>query len=72
MNHDFALQTYLSKLKNNLDARTQAVQHYTDEIHSILTPEQSLKYMRWVDDNHERVQAQVDKSETMSSSGTSQ
>ncbi|KAJ0400974.1 hypothetical protein P43SY_008777 [Pythium insidiosum] len=43
----------------------------TDMIHSILTPEQSLNYLRWVDMNQERLPHYVDKSPLMANSGAS-
>lgn len=63
--------TYLSKLKNSLEARAKEVQEQTDIVHSILTPEQSLNYLRWVDTNQERLPGYVDKSLSLSHSGAS-
>ncbi|KAJ0401350.1 hypothetical protein ATCC90586_001767 [Pythium insidiosum] len=63
--------TYLSKLKASLEKRAREVQTQTDMIHSILTPEQSLNYLRWVDMNQERLPHYVDKSPLMANSGAS-
>ncbi|GLD93357.1 hypothetical protein PINS_up001949 [Pythium insidiosum] len=63
--------TYLSKLKASLEKRAREVQTQTDVIHSILTPEQSLNYLRWVDMNQERLPHYVDKSPLMANSGAS-
>ncbi|TMW55889.1 hypothetical protein Poli38472_008537 [Pythium oligandrum] len=60
---------YLSKLKHSLEERAKEVQTQTDTIHSILTPEQSLTYLRWVDMNQDHLASFVDKSTTISSSG---
>ncbi|KAL4154844.1 hypothetical protein PRNP1_006958 [Phytophthora ramorum] len=53
--------TYLSKLKKSLEQRSEAVQRQTEMLHSILTPEQSLTYLRWVDANQDRLPNYVDK-----------
>ena len=54
-------QTYLCKLKKSLEQRSEAVQRQTEMLHSILTPEQSLTYLRWVDPNQDRLPSFVDK-----------
>ncbi|CAI5743557.1 unnamed protein product [Hyaloperonospora brassicae] len=53
--------TYLCKLKKSLEQRSEAVQRQTEMLHSILTPEQSLTYLRWVDANQDRLPSFVDK-----------
>ncbi|CEG38341.1 hypothetical protein L916_18723 [Plasmopara halstedii] len=53
--------TYLSKLKKSLEQRAEAVQQQTEKLHSILTPEQSLTYMQWVDANQDRLPNFVEK-----------
>ncbi|CAH0484796.1 unnamed protein product [Peronospora farinosa] len=60
--------TYLSKLKKSLEQRSEAVQRQTEMLHSILTPEQSLTYLRWVDANQDRLPDFVDK--TLNSSAS--
>jgi hypothetical protein len=62
----------LSKLKDSLEDRAKEVQQQTDVIHSILTPEQSLNYLRWVDVNQDRLPGFVDKSVSLSHSGASE
>jgi hypothetical protein len=64
--------TYLSKLKNSLEQRSEAVQRHTEMIHSILTPEQSLTYLRWVDANQDRLPNFIDRSISMSTTGSSE
>lgn len=64
-------QTYLSKLKKSLEQRAEAVQRHTEMIHSILTPEQSLTYMRWVDANQDRLPGFIDRSVSLSTTGSS-
>ncbi|KAF1333653.1 Tgacg-sequence-specific dna-binding protein tga-1b, partial [Globisporangium splendens] len=64
--------TYLSKLKNSLEQRSEAVQRHTEMIHSILTPEQSLTYLRWVDANQDRLPSFIDRSMTMSNTSSSE
>lgn len=63
--------TYLSKLKKSLEQRAEAVQRQTERLHSILTPEQSLTYMRWVDANQDRLPNFVDKTLSMPNTGAS-
>jgi hypothetical protein len=65
------LQTYLSKLKKSLEQRSEAVQRQTEMLHSILTPEQSLTYLRWVDANQERLPNFVDKTLSMPNTAAS-
>ncbi|KAF4129599.1 bZIP transcription factor, partial [Phytophthora infestans] len=63
--------TYLSKLKRSLEQRSEAVQRQTEMLHSILTPEQSLIYLRWVDANQDRLPNFVDKTLTVPNTGAS-
>ncbi|RLN44572.1 hypothetical protein BBJ28_00018090 [Nothophytophthora sp. Chile5] len=64
--------TYLSKLKKSLEQRSEAVQRHTEMLHSILTPEQSLTYLRWVDANQDRLPNYVDKTLSMTNTGASE
>ncbi|KAG6580410.1 TGACG-sequence-specific DNA-binding protein TGA-1B [Phytophthora cinnamomi] len=57
--------TYLSKLKKSLEQRSEAVQRQTEMLHSILTPQQSLTYLRWVDANQDRLPNYVDKTQSV-------
>ncbi|KAG1711548.1 hypothetical protein DVH05_008797 [Phytophthora capsici] len=63
--------TYLSKLKKSLEQRSEAVQRQTEMLHSILTPEQSLTYLRWVDANQDRLPNFVDKTLSVPNTGAS-
>ncbi|KAG2785399.1 hypothetical protein PC129_g667 [Phytophthora cactorum] len=63
--------TYLSKLKKSLEQRSEAVQRQTEMLHSILTPEQSLIYLRWVDANQDRLPNFVDKALSVPNTGAS-
>ncbi|ETL81045.1 hypothetical protein F441_19228 [Phytophthora nicotianae CJ01A1] len=63
--------TYLSKLKRSLEQRSEAVQRQTEMLHSILTPEQSLTYLRWVDANQDRLPNFVDKTLSVPNTGAS-
>jgi hypothetical protein len=65
-------QNYLSKLKKSLEQRSEAVQRHTEMLHSILTPEQSLTYMRWVDVNQDRLPSFVDKTISVKNSTMSE
>ncbi|KAI9906754.1 hypothetical protein PsorP6_004321 [Peronosclerospora sorghi] len=58
-----------NKLKKSLEMRSEAVQQRTEMLRSILTPEQSLTYLRWVDANQDRLPDFLDK--TLLKSGTS-
>ncbi|RLN75967.1 hypothetical protein BBJ28_00009594 [Nothophytophthora sp. Chile5] len=64
--------TYLSKLKKSLEQRSETVQRHTEMLHSILTPEQSLTYLRWVDANQDRLPNYVDKTLSMTNTGASE
>lgn len=48
------------------------MQRHTEMIHSILTPEQSLTYLRWVDANQDRLLGFIDRSMTMSNTSSSE
>ncbi|KAL3674739.1 hypothetical protein V7S43_000671 [Phytophthora oleae] len=63
--------TYLSKLKKSLEQRSEAVQRQTEMLHSILSPEQSLTYLRWVDANQDRLPNFVDKTLSVPNTGAS-
>uniref|UniRef100_A0AAV1UN59 BZIP domain-containing protein n=1 Tax=Peronospora matthiolae TaxID=2874970 RepID=A0AAV1UN59_9STRA len=63
--------TYLCKLKHSLEKRSEAVQKQTEMLHSILTPEQSLTYLRWVDANQDRLPSFVDKTVSVPNTGAS-
>ncbi|POM75410.1 Hypothetical protein PHPALM_7493 [Phytophthora palmivora] len=63
--------TYLRKLKKSLEQRSEAVQRQTEMLHSILTPEQSLTYLRWVDANQDRLPNFVDKTLSVPNTGGS-
>ncbi|KAF4323556.1 hypothetical protein BBO99_00003124 [Phytophthora kernoviae] len=64
--------TYLSKLKKSLEQRSEAVQRHTELLHSILTPEQSLTYLRWVDRNQDRLPDYVDQTLSVANTNTSE
>ncbi|KAG7400762.1 hypothetical protein PHYBOEH_004568 [Phytophthora boehmeriae] len=64
--------TYLSKLKKSLEQRSEAVQRHTEMLHSILTPEQSLTYLRWVDRNQDRLPDYVDQTLSVANTNTSE
>lgn len=63
--------TYLSKLEKSLEQRSEAVQRQSATLHSILTPEQSLTYLRWVDANQDRLPKFVETTLSASSCGVS-
>ncbi|DBA04821.1 TPA: hypothetical protein N0F65_004458, partial [Lagenidium giganteum] len=64
--------TYLSKLQRSLEQRAEAVQQHTDTVHSILTPEQSLKFLQWMDMHQERLPSYVDRSSSLANTGSSE
>ncbi|GMF09384.1 unnamed protein product [Phytophthora lilii] len=64
-------ETYLSKLKKSLELRSEAVQRQTEMLHSILTPEQSLTYLQWVDANQNRLPDFVDTTQSLTNTGAS-
>ncbi|KDO35013.1 hypothetical protein SPRG_01076 [Saprolegnia parasitica CBS 223.65] len=51
--------TYLNQLKQNMEERSAAVQTHANAITSILTPEQSVRYQQWVQQNRETYRASL-------------
>ncbi|KAL0591961.1 hypothetical protein ABG067_000614 [Albugo candida] len=63
---------YLSRLNTNLEERATAVEKHTNAIHSILTPDQSVKYMDWINKSQSQLKENFGSVSNISNGGSEQ